>query len=91
MGQRIIRLRPVDGASAETGAALVLAMTTFIKGIPISTTHTITGAIVGVGSLKRFSAVRWGVAGRVVWAWIMTIPCAAAVAVVAWWLIHLIG
>jgi PiT family inorganic phosphate transporter len=91
MGQRIIRLRPVDGASAETGAALVLAMTTFIKGIPISTTHTITGAIVGVGSLKRFSAVRWGVAGRVVWAWIMTIPCAASVAVLAWWLIHLVG
>src|SRR5262249_6282425 len=74
MGQRIIRLRPVDGACAEAGAAMVLALTTFVKGIPISTTHTITGAIVGVGSLKRFSAVRWGVAGRVVWAWIMTIP-----------------
>src|SRR5262249_58435345 len=74
MGQRIIRLRPVDGACAETGAATVLALTTIFKGIPISTTHTITGAIVGVGSLKRFSAVRWGVAGRVVWAWIMTIP-----------------
>jgi PiT family inorganic phosphate transporter len=91
MGQRIIRLRPIDGACAETGAALVLATTTFVKGIPISTTHTITGAILGVGSLKRFSAVRWGVAGRVIWAWILTIPCAALVAVLAWWLIHLLG
>jgi len=91
MGQRIIRLRPVDGACAETGAALVLAFTTFVKGIPISTTHTITGSILGVGSLKRFSAVRWGVAGRVVWAWIMTIPCAAIMAVIAWWLLRLLG
>jgi PiT family inorganic phosphate transporter len=90
MGQRIIRLRPIDGACAETGAALVLGMTTFVKGIPISTTHTITGSILGVGSLKRFSAVRWGVAGRVVWAWIMTIPCAAIVAVIAWWLLRLL-
>jgi PiT family inorganic phosphate transporter len=90
MGQRIIRLRPVDGACAETGAALVLGMTTFVKGIPISTTHTITGSILGVGSLKRFSAVRWGVAGQVVWAWIMTIPCAAIVAVIAWWLLRLL-
>ena len=90
MGQRIIRLRPVDGACAETGAALVLGMTTFVKGIPISTTHTITGSILGVGSLKRFSAVRWGVAGRVVWAWILTIPCAAIVAVIAWWLLRLL-
>jgi phosphate/sulfate permease len=90
MGQRIIRLRPVDGAAAETGAALVLGMTTFIKGIPISTTHTITGAIVGVGSLKRFSAVRWGVAGRVVWAWIFTIPGAAAMAAVGWWILRLV-
>src|SRR5581483_11205832 len=66
MGQRIIRLRPVDGFSAETGAAMTLVMT-IVGGIPVSTTHTITGAIVGVGSLKRFSAVRWGVASRVVW------------------------
>lgn len=80
MGQRIIKLRPVDGFCAETGAALTLGMTTFFKGIPISTTHTITGAIVGVGALKRFSAVRWGVAGRVVWAWILTIPGAALMA-----------
>jgi PiT family inorganic phosphate transporter len=80
MGQRIIRLRPVDGFCAETGAAFVLALTTFFKGIPVSTTHTITGAIVGVGSLKRWSAVRWGVAGRVVWAWVLTIPGSALIA-----------
>ena len=80
MGQRIIKLRPVDGFCAETGAAAVLAMTTIIKGIPVSTTHTITGAIVGVGSLKRLSAVRWGVAGRVVWAWVLTIPGSALIA-----------
>jgi inorganic phosphate transporter, PiT family len=78
MGQRIIRLRPVDGFCAETGAALTLVLT-IIFGIPVSTTHTITGAIVGVGSVRRFSAVRWGVAGRVVWAWIFTIPGAAIV------------
>jgi PiT family inorganic phosphate transporter len=82
MGQKIIHLRPVDGFCAETGAALVLAMTTFIKGIPISTTHTITGAIVGVGTLRRRSAVRWGVAGSLVWAWVLTIPGAALVAAV---------
>lgn len=80
MGQRISRLRPVDGFCAETGAAGVLALTTFIGGIPVSTTHTITGAIVGVGSLKRLGAVRWGVAGQVVWAWILTIPGSALVA-----------
>jgi PiT family inorganic phosphate transporter len=77
MGQRIIRLRPVDGFCAETGAALTLFLTTLFRGIPVSTTHTITGAIVGVGSLKRASAVRWTVAGQVVWAWILTIPGAA--------------
>jgi inorganic phosphate transporter, PiT family len=82
MGQRIIRLRPVDGFCAETGAAATLFATTIFKGIPVSTTHTITGAIVGVGSLKRFSAVRWGVAGRVVWAWILTIPGAAILAAI---------
>jgi PiT family inorganic phosphate transporter len=80
MGQKITRLRPVDGFCAESGAALTLFMTTIFKGIPVSTTHTITGAIVGVGALKRFSAVRWGVAGRVVWAWILTIPGSAIIA-----------
>jgi inorganic phosphate transporter, PiT family len=83
MGQRISRLKPVDGFCAETGAALTLAFTTIIRGIPISTTHTITGAIVGVSSLKRKSAVRWGVAGQVVWAWILTIPGSALMAAVA--------
>ena len=78
MGQRIIRLRPVDGFCAESGAAFTLVLT-ILFGIPVSTTHTITGAIVGVGSVQRFSAVRWGVAGRVVWAWVFTIPGAALV------------
>jgi PiT family inorganic phosphate transporter len=91
MGQRIIRLRPVDGFCAETGAALTLAGTTFIRGIPISTTHTITGAIVGVGSLKRLSAVRWGVAGQVVWAWILTIPGAAVMAAIVLGPLRLLG
>jgi PiT family inorganic phosphate transporter len=91
MGQRISRLRPVDGFSAETGAALTLAMTTIIKGIPISTTHTITGAIVGVGSLRRKNAVRWGVAGQVVWAWILTIPGAALLAAFSIWILGMLG
>jgi PiT family inorganic phosphate transporter len=89
MGQRIIRLRPVDGFCAETGAALTLGMTVF-GGIPVSTTHTITGSIVGVGALKRLSAVRWGVAGRVVWAWILTIPGAAVVAAASLGLLRLL-
>jgi len=79
MGQKIIKLRPVDGFCAETGAAVTLGLTIF-GGIPVSTTHTITGSIVGVGALKRFSAVRWGVAGQVVWAWILTIPASAIIA-----------
>jgi len=91
MGQRIIRLRPVDGFCAETGAALTLAFTTIIRGIPISTTHTITGAIVGVGSLKRKRAVRWAIAGQVVWAWILTIPGAALMAMFSVWLLKLIS
>jgi PiT family inorganic phosphate transporter len=90
MGQRIIRLRPVDGFCAEGGAAATLALTVF-GGVPVSTTHTITGAIVGVGSLKRLSAVRWGVAGRVVWAWVLTIPGTALVAALCWWLLPPLG
>ena len=78
MGQRIAKLRPVDGFCAESGAAISLFVTTAL-GIPVSTTHTITGAIMGVGSLRRLSAVKWGVAGRIVWAWFITIPCTAAV------------
>lgn len=81
MGQRIIRLRPVDGFCAESGAAFTLVLTLFF-GIPVSTTHTITGSIVGVGSLQRLSAVRWGVASRVVWAWIFTIPGSAIVSAI---------
>src|SRR5204863_1865545 len=90
MGQRISRLRPVDGFAAESGAALTLAMTTIFKGIPVSTTHTITGAIVGVGALKRWSAVRWGVAGRGVWAWILTIPGSALVAAISTYTLRMI-
>ncbi len=81
MGQRIIKLQPVDGFCAETGAAVTLIMTIF-GGIPVSTTHTITGAIVGVGSTKRVRAVRWGVAGRIVWAWIFTIPTTAVLSAI---------
>ena len=85
MGQKITKLKPVGGACAETGGAITLFLATGM-GIPVSTTHTITGAIVGVGSVKRFSAVRWGVAGNIVWAWILTIPCSAFIAAVAWFL-----
>jgi PiT family inorganic phosphate transporter len=88
VGQGLIRLRPVDGFCAETGAAATLALTVF-GGVPVSTTHTITGAILGVGSLKRLSAVRWGVAGRVVWAWILTIPGTAMVSIMCWLLLGL--
>jgi PiT family inorganic phosphate transporter len=82
MGQRVAKLRPHDGFCAETGAAITL-FTASNFGIPVSTTHTITGAIMGVGSIKRISAVRWGVAARIMWAWIITIPCSAALAAVA--------
>jgi PiT family inorganic phosphate transporter len=91
MGQRIIKLRPVDGFCAETAAALTLAATTSIKGIPISTTHTITGAIIGVGSVKRFGAVRWGVAQQVIWAWVLTIPGSALMAAMCWYALRSIS
>ena len=84
MGQKITKLKPVGGFCAETGGALTLFMATML-GIPVSTTHTITGAIVGVGSTRRASAVRWGVAGNIVWAWILTIPASAFVAAIAYW------
>jgi PiT family inorganic phosphate transporter len=84
MGQKITKLRPVDGFCAETGGAITLFLATSL-GIPVSTTHTITGAIVGVGSVRKVSAVRWGVAGTIVWAWVLTIPCSAAIAAAAWW------
>jgi PiT family inorganic phosphate transporter len=85
MGQRITKLKPVDGFCAETGGAITLFLATGL-GIPVSTTHTITGAIVGVGSTRKFSAVRWGVAGNIVWAWIFTIPASAFIAAVSWWI-----
>ncbi len=83
MGQKITRLKPVGGFCAETGGAITLFLATGL-GIPVSTTHTITGAIVGVGAVRKLSAVRWGVAGRIVWAWVLTIPCAAFIAALAW-------
>ncbi|AEG92291.1 inorganic phosphate transporter [Ramlibacter tataouinensis] len=85
MGQKITKLKPVGGFCAETGGALTLFLATGL-GIPVSTTHTITGAIVGVGSTQRASAVRWGVAGNIVWAWVFTIPASAFVAAVAYWI-----
>jgi inorganic phosphate transporter, PiT family len=87
MGMRITQLRPVDGFAAETAGAITLFGTAAL-GIPVSTTHTITGAIVGVGSLKRLSAVRWGVATRIVWAWVLTIPMSAGIAALVMLLIE---
>jgi len=84
MGMRITKLRPVSGFCASAGGAITLFMATGL-GVPVSTTHTITGSIVGVGSVQRLSAVRWGVAGGIVWAWVLTIPCSAFVAAVAWY------
>lgn len=84
MGSRITKLRPVGGFCAETGGALSILLATKF-GIPVSTTHTITGAIVGVGATSRLSAVRWGVAGRIVWAWILTIPAAALMSALVWY------
>ena len=84
LGQRITKLKPVHGFSAETGGAITLFMASEL-GIPVSTTHTITGAIVGVGSTRNVSTVRWGVAGNIVWAWIFTIPASAFIAGIAWW------
>jgi PiT family inorganic phosphate transporter len=85
MGQRLTKLKPVGGFCAETGGAITLMMSSFM-GIPVSTTHTITGAIVGVGASQKMSAVRWGVAGNIVWAWVFTIPASAFIAAVAWWI-----
>ncbi|MBC6960899.1 MAG: anion permease [Lautropia sp.] len=85
MGQKITKLKPVGGFCAEAGGAITLFVASGF-GIPVSTTHTITGAIVGVGSSQKFSAVRWGLAGNIVWAWILTIPASAAMAAIGWWL-----
>jgi inorganic phosphate transporter, PiT family len=87
MGSRITKLRPIGGFAAETGGAIAIQLATH-WGIPVSTTHTITGAIVGVGATNRLSAVRWGLAGRIVWAWILTIPAAALMAAVSYWILN---
>jgi len=87
MGQKVAKLKPVDGFCAETGAAITLFVSTAF-GIPVSTTHTITGSIMGIGSLKRLSAVKWGVAGTIVWAWILTIPCSALISALAYMLVR---
>ena len=90
MGQKITRLQPVGGFAAETAGAISLFTATAL-GVPVSTTHTITGAIVGVGSTRRRSAVRWGIAGRIVWAWILTIPASALIAAATFFLLAAIG
>jgi len=85
MGQKITKLKPVGGFCAETGGAMTLFLASGF-GIPVSTTHTITGSIVGVGSAQKLSAVRWGVAGSIVWAWVLTIPASGLMAAAAWWI-----
>ena len=87
MGQRITKLKPVGGFAAETGGALTLFLASTL-GVPVSTTHTITGAIIGVGATQRISAVRWGVARGIVVAWVITIPAAASIAAATWWLVN---
>lgn len=89
MGSRITKLRPVSGFCAETGAALAITLASHY-GIPVSTTHTITGAIIGVGATNRLSAVRWGIARRIVWAWLITIPAAAVMAAISFYVLNLV-
>jgi len=90
MGSKITRLQPVGGFAAETAGAITLFFATHL-GVPVSTTHTITGAIVGVGATRRLSAVRWGIAGKIVWAWILTIPMSAAIGAGIFWIVRLCG
>jgi PiT family inorganic phosphate transporter len=90
MGSRITRLNPMQGFCAETGGALTLFAATWL-GIPVSTTHTITGAIIGVGAARRVSAVRWGVASNIVWAWVITLPATAAIAAATFYLTRLVS
>jgi PiT family inorganic phosphate transporter len=90
MGMRLTKLQPVHGFCAETAGALTLFAVT-ATGIPVSTTHTITGAIAGVGATRRLSAVRWGVAGRIVWAWVLTVPMSALLAALLWWALRAMG
>jgi PiT family inorganic phosphate transporter len=89
MGSRITKLKPVGGFAAETAGAASIILATG-AGIPVSTTHTITGAIVGVGAVRRLSAVRWGVARTVVWAWVLTIPLSAIIAALCFWIVEAI-
>ena len=90
MGSRITKLQPVNGFAAESGAAIAVGIATYF-GIPVSTTHAITGSIVGVGATRRWSAVRWGVAGQIVWAWVLTIPAAAAIGAGTYALLRFFG
>jgi PiT family inorganic phosphate transporter len=90
MGSKITRLQPVGGFAAETAGAISLFAATSL-GVPVSTTHTITGAIIGVGSVRRLSAVRWGIAGRIVWAWVLTIPMSAGIAMGIFYMLHFAG
>jgi PiT family inorganic phosphate transporter len=90
MGQKITRLQPVGGFAAETAGAISLFTATYL-GVPVSTTHTITGAIVGVGSTRRLSAVRWGIAGKIVWAWVLTIPASALIAALTFYVLSAVG
>ena len=87
MGSKITKLRPVDGFAAETAGGVLINAFTGI-GVPVSTTHSIAGAIMGVGATRRLSAVRWGLSARIIWAWILTIPASALLAVLSYWLIH---
>ena len=84
MGQKLTKLKPVGGFAAETGGAITLFTATAL-GVPVSTTHTITGSILGAGSTMKASSVRWGLAGNIVWAWIFTIPASAIIAALSWW------
>jgi PiT family inorganic phosphate transporter len=90
MGSKITRLQPVGGFAAETAGAITLFTATAF-GVPVSTTHTITGAIVGVGATRRLSAVRWGIAGKIVWAWILTIPMSALIGATVFWIVKMLG
>jgi PiT family inorganic phosphate transporter len=87
MGQKVTKLRPVDGFCAESGAAITLFLST-IMGIPVSTTQTITGSIMGIGTLRRFTAVKWGIAGQIAWAWVLTIPCATLLSALSYLLVR---
>ena len=89
MGQKIVKLRPVDGFCAEAGAAISLFVSTTL-GIPVSTTQTITGSILGIGTIRRFSSVKWGIAGKIVWAWLLTVPFTGAIAALSYLVVRYI-